>query len=819
MATTASNNNINNNNNNNNAGLPVIPLSPLAQSYIIGSNALNLATKKLADAKKANPPVQVDVLRGLLENSRVETEHLNTLTRQMQSLESATALNWDADLLARQIALLDSQLYNLAFLDKRSLCQLDKEQSKLVHLVDFHHYLCHSVAHQLIYWAELLTDNSCAVVPPVHPAKDSLVTHWVRVAYLLLHAYRDFSGFAAIIKALTFPEVRRLNKRLWQNCNSRTKDMFRDLVQMVSPAQNYNAYHACLRTKLEMYANKSRSGGIMIAVPWIQPHLLSIRSIVSAYTAGDNEDPFLTMGGGADIVLSTPGAHKLDLQLAILELCQHNSSSSDLSLEDILGTLVTSTTNNKRASMAHHHNKAIHIEGLRAAVLPVPNLNHLAPGDLLTNHWLVSRVYLRKDQLINESMEVEPLKAGETISCDADDDFVEENPSNRFIRQQQQRQQPVVSNTTSRRTSFVQAVPRPVSVASSHSSNHSDSGDHPQPEVIEQELVDMSTKPTKVETTPIVDTSNSEEEEALEKDTTKEEQVPQPSVTIDESTEEQPPAAETKETPLTKPVEHEVTPSTLTPTPLTEQEPQNESVIEVEQPKQVESSTVEQVPAAAAAAAESVVIVVEEEINQEEMANSSSSIKLASDISSSASSSKQKSRLSPTAPEFVPGTSNYSQAKKADSVITSTTDEKWLGYPIREEDEEVCTLRTDSEKWGGYPVPSPTTDKEEEEEDEEVWKGYPGPNSSTDSPRRASSQSETSEEWKGYHATKIEADWQRESALKVQEHEWQGYALETLDEDELDSSTMMDGEFEKSRQARGQQQGNTSNEFRRKRRV
>ncbi len=210
-----------NNNTNRNTGLPVIPLSPLTQSYIIGSNALDLATKKLAEAKKANPPVQVGVLRGLLETSKVETKRLNSLTRQMQSVEAATALFWDADSLARQIAVMDSQLYNLAFLDKRSLCQLDKEQSKLCHLVDFSHYLTHSVAHQLIYWAELLTDNSLGVVPPVHPTKDSLVTHWVRVAYLLLHAYRDFSGFAAIIKALTFPEVRRLNKRLWKNCNSR----------------------------------------------------------------------------------------------------------------------------------------------------------------------------------------------------------------------------------------------------------------------------------------------------------------------------------------------------------------------------------------------------------------------------------------------------------------------------------------------------------------------------------------------------------------------------------------------------------------------
>lgn len=808
MATSA------NDNNNNNTGLPVIPLSPIAQSYILRSNALNLATKKLAEAKKANPPVQVGVLRGLLETSKVETQRLNSLTRQMQSVEAATAIFWDADSLARQIAVIDSQLYNLAFLDKRSLCQLDKEQSKLCHLVDFSHYLTHSVAHQLIYWVELLSDPSLAVVPPVHPTKDSLVTHWVRVAYLLLHAYRDFSGFAAIIKALTFPEVRRLNKRLWQNCNSRIKEMFRDLVQIVSPAKNYSAYHACLRTKLETYANKSTNGGIMIAVPWIQPHLISIRSIVSAYTAGDNEDHVLMMGG-ADIVLSTPGAHKLDLQLAILELCQHNSSSSDLSLEDILGTLATATTSttNKRASM---HTKGIQIEGLRVAVLPVSNLNHLSPGDQLTHHWLVSRVYLRKDQLINESMEVEPLKPGETITCDTDDDFVEESLNNRFLRQQHQL---TISPSVSRRTSLAQT--RPISIASSTaSSHHSDNGDDLQPEVVEQELVDMSTKPAKVESSPTIETT-----ETLE---THHEEAEASDIVDNKATEEeeQPPAAavaaEINETPLPEPVvlsEHEVTPPVLTTTELTEQEPENESVSEetIEQPKPVELKEIEVTPLEEPAVAAEVATVND---HHEKTANSVSDI---SQSSSSVNSSKQKSRLSPTAPEFVPSMSNFGQQKKTDSVVTTTTEEKWLGYPIREEeDEEVATRRSESEKWDGYPVPSPIVEDKIGEEDDEVWKGYPGPNSSTDSPRRASSQSETSEEWKGYQATKMEADWQRESALKVTEHEWQGYALETLDEDELDSSTMMDGEFEKSRQARGRQQSHTDDDvqfFRRKRRV
>ncbi|KAI8053669.1 uncharacterized protein B0P05DRAFT_479673 [Gilbertella persicaria] len=678
MANTASSNNT--------SGLPVIPLSPIAQSYIICSNALNLATEKLTEAKKANPPVQVGVLRGYLETSKVEAHRLNALTRKMQSVEAATPLFWDSDGLARQIAIMNAQLFNQVFLDKRSLLQLDLHQTKLVHLVDFHHYLSHSMAHQLIYWAELLSNNSAAsaVVPPVHATKDSLVTHLVRVAYLLLHAYRDFSGFAAIMKALTFPEVRRLNKKLWHGASSRTKDMFRELAQIISPAKHYEAYHHALKHKLEQYHTPLPG---MIAVPWVHPHLVSIRSIVTAYTAGDEDTHHL-----GDVVLSAPGAHKLDMVLAILELCQLNAPSGDVTADDVLST---QTYPNRRSSVAH--SKAIHVEGLRAAVIPVANLSHLAPGDQLTQHWLVSRVYLRKDQLINESIEVEPLKKNETIACE--DDFGE---TGRYQS---------VSHTTSRRTSLVPPPPQ-ARTASVLEMTEPEFQPSPKPRRQRQEEEESSSN-----------TSNDDDGPSIEE---------QPKVIPEEPIKEE---------------EEEVTKPVIETEPVQQEEP-------VAQPSVLSTSTTE--------------------------------------------SKQQKSRLSPTAPEFVPN--------KVCSVIKSestSTDEKWLGYPIQEDDDEVVTLTTtsDSEKWVGYPAPA--TD---EDDDKVVWKGYPGPNSSTDSPRRASSQSETSEEWKGYHATKMEADWQRESALKVQEHEWQGYTLETLDEDELDSSTMMDGEFEKSRQARGRQQ-------------
>ncbi|KAG2207196.1 hypothetical protein INT47_012249 [Mucor saturninus] len=762
-------------NNHNSGGLPVIPLSPIAQSFIICKNAINQASDKLTEAKKVRPHLGVDVLRGFLETVKLERHRLDTLTRKMQSVEAATSLFWDSDALARQIAVIDCQLYSSVLLDKRSLSQLDAEATKLVHLVDFHHYLTHSFAHQLIYWAELTKPEngaSAAVVPPVH-TKDSLITHLVRVAYLLLHAYRDFSGFAAIMKALTVPEVRRL-KKLWQPCSSRTKDMFRDLAQIVAPAKNYQAYHTCLRTKLDVH-HHTGSGGMMIAIPWIQPHLLSIRSIVTAYTAGDDHDQQHT----GDIVLSAPGAHKLNIELSILELCQHNStidtaSANEFLLEDIL---TPTDKKSKRASMAT--SKAIHIEGLRAAVIPVGNLNHLAPGDQLTHHWLVSRVYLRKDQLINESIEVEPLKPGESITCDKDE----------------------FEEAMSQQTKYLAS--RPVSVISRRTSI---APPEPTEDIFEQELVDIvrTTRPESInDSTDENDDDNDEDQGGLD-------------VVVD---------TKSIEIPLVSPVEesnieeHEVTLHPTT-TIMPELEHQNEPRAATQSPESVNKpqSVVEEED-------EYIEVIVEDNKDpllghevptkevepEQEQERVDASNYSGSSSSNSTSVSKQKSRLSPTAPEFVPGGASSNQgmgsgAKKPSSVNTSTSDERWLGYPVKDEEEEV-RHENGSERWNGYPEPQKGTQQtiDEEDEDDEIWRGYPEPNSSTGSPRHASSQSDASIEWKGYQATKEEANWQIESQLKVQEHEWQGYALETLDEDELDSSTMMDGEFEKSRHARGQQ--------------
>ncbi|KAI9279350.1 hypothetical protein BY458DRAFT_584856 [Sporodiniella umbellata] len=348
---------------NNSNSLPVIPLSPIVQSYILSSSAYSQATEKLEEAKQSEPPLSVGALRRLIENVRVEENRLESLSRKIESVEGATLFFWDADTLARQITIINSLLFNNVVLDKKTLSQ--EHSTGLSRFIDFHNYLSHNMAHQLIYWVELSKpDNQTVVVPPIHP-KDNLTTHLIRVAYLLLHSYRDFSGFAAVMKAFSLPQVRRLN-----NIPPSSQQMFNEMSLIISPANNYQAYHHSLYNKLELHMAKNN---VRIAIPWVQPHLIMIQNTAAA-----------------DVPV--PSHYT---ELSILELCQgHFSTSLDI--------------NNRSKSV-----QPVCLDG--TMIMPVSNLNELGTGNELMHHWLVSRVYLDNEQLMYESVHVQPWGLGETI--------------------------------------------------------------------------------------------------------------------------------------------------------------------------------------------------------------------------------------------------------------------------------------------------------------------------------------------------------------------------------------------------------------------
>lgn len=598
-----------NSNNRRRKCIPLVPISPLVKASIQAKQAYSEATEKLSQAKQQKQ--NVDSLRRLAEDTKLERRRMETLEHDMESVAFATALNWDPNVLAKQVAAVNCQLFQRAILDKRWLCQLDKSRTRLDGLDDFGRYLTHNLAHQLIVGSELTPASS--VVPPFVNQHHQLITHWVQVAYLLVHAYRDFSGFAAIMKALAFPEVRRLRK-LWRGCPARTRDMYNDLLHLVSPSNGYHAYHTWLKNTLDLFQQSSSS--VTLVIPWLLPHFASIRSIIKEYAAVTSA------------VLSAPGARKLAKVVDCLNTCQQ-------------GGLVMETTTTETGR--HVSLKPVHVEGLRSTIVPPTDLNRLVPGDLVVYHWLVSRAYLDRQQLVQESLQVKPLAKDELPLA-----YDEEEEEDEDIMFEQEFHIETESSTT---------------------------------------------------TTPQCP-SNSDEN-------TKD---------VDSEKQQQPKANDPP-----RPPEAKATSTTNT--------------------------------------------------------NDSSS-----STQSATSTAIKKSRLSPTAPEFVP--SNKTLVSTSTAAIATPTssseedpDEQWHGYMYYERKGETKTAVSN-------------------DDEDEIWNGYPSPSTQSEE------SSEEEEEWKGYTAYKMEQDWKQEINHKVHNCDWQGYTLETLNEDELDSSTMMDGKFEASRLAR-----------------
>ncbi|KAF7731197.1 hypothetical protein EC973_000612 [Apophysomyces ossiformis] len=491
-----------------------------------------------------------------------DNDQLAELAHQMQTVQSASPSRWDVDILASQIVAVHRDLFERTDIN-------NLQQSPMI---DFHRYLVHSLAHQVMYWS--------------HP--EDLVSQMIRVAYLLLHGYRDFSGFSAVVKALKLPEVRRL-KKVWQPCSTRTKQMCHELWKLISPDDNYQAYFDCLRRKIQVFGVNPG----MVAIPWIEPHLNIIQPIHDIY-------------GAADGVLAEPGMAKLVPILSLLSSCR--------SKPEMMGT-----TPPRRRSITI---KPVQVDGGRP-IMPPPDLS-LVAGDPLVYHWLVSRPFLTREQLMKESTEIEPLRPDEELLVP--DEFTE--------------------------------------------------------------LIPTSTENNTLDNNPPL--KQHSEAEGLQE-------------------------------------EHE-------------QKQKAEAVIEPPDNHPDGDKT-----------------LAEEDPRQEKSEPQSPPVP----------------RLSPLAPEFVPSMP--------------------FQYPDRQEPGDPP-----EEEWTGYPVHESCMSNEqiegEEDDDDEVWRGYPCPGSS--------SLSESSEEWKGYHATREEAQWKDEMNLKIQEQEWQGYTLEALNEEELESSSVLAGEFSKPQQPR-----------------
>ncbi|KAG9297730.1 hypothetical protein G9A89_011245 [Geosiphon pyriformis] len=376
--------------------LPLVPFSPLTRLSIecvhalaTASNKVTAANNKISEGSGSNSS-NIQTIRGLHEDVRVYRLKMDAVNVQIQNVSTLTLLYWDTDAVAKQLTYIDSQLFGKVDF-RKDLITKDRKNSKAQACLDFHRYLTNSFTHQFMIYADN-TRTSGNSLRTSHQARENIIAHGLKIAYILLNVHRNFNSFAALVKALKSPEVRRI-RRLWTNLSTRTNQRFKELAGYVNPENDYQAYRELITQKLDLHRNAQNG---MIAIPWMQTHYEEVKAIMQTYTTGNH-------GDYSEMFLSAPGARKLESIFALLEQCKSNPASQEDEEWDI----------RKKTSIVARMNNSITIDGNQIKI--PPDLSSLDSGDLELHHWLVSRVYLTKQQLLDESIEIEPLMEGESL--------------------------------------------------------------------------------------------------------------------------------------------------------------------------------------------------------------------------------------------------------------------------------------------------------------------------------------------------------------------------------------------------------------------
>ncbi|CAJ0850252.1 16841_t:CDS:2 [Entrophospora sp. SA101] len=375
--------------------LPLIPFSPLSKKVLYYSQELDKTKAKIEKIKQQSPKKKMEdefhhnQLRKIEEELRTIETNAVKVNNDIKLISEVNLLYWDADAIALQLTIIESDLFRKIDF-KKDFHIKDKKNSRAQACLDFHRYLTNSFLHQFII---SITDN----VKPSRRASsfssdsggdsqhlhENIITHAIRISCYLLNVYRNFNSFAAIIKALTSPELYRIRK-LWDSLPVDTIQILKDLSCFIKKDNEYKAYKELLFQKLEIFRENDQG---VVVIPWMQPHYEEIKQINHSYTTGKS-------GNSSEIMLSPPGVRKSMTICSLLEQCQYNITSQDYDSDDLAVNLKTTSSNLPLAK------DKITMDGLNIR-LPC-DLSQLGLGDLKLHHWLVSRAYLNKQQLVDE---------------------------------------------------------------------------------------------------------------------------------------------------------------------------------------------------------------------------------------------------------------------------------------------------------------------------------------------------------------------------------------------------------------------------------
>ncbi|GAN09993.1 hypothetical protein MAM1_0311c09526 [Mucor ambiguus] len=639
--------------------LPLIPLSPYVQTLREYAQVLALTAKSLSEQQD-----NANIKSSLEKSLNKEREKLDRLTKSMQSIQSSCLLDFNIYDIAKEIAYINCSLFRLVTLDPTWLCNFDK-QSNMVPLLDFHRYLSHSFAHQVVYG---------------DPKKKSVI-QLIHLAYILLHVYRDFSGCTAILTSLHMPEVRRLES-MWASCPARLMQVYQDLVVMLLPDNNYEAYHHQLWLHTHRFLDMIPSKSQMIAVPFMHAHLAIIQNLVQTHAS---------VQAAPDVVLSSAGQPLLASTVQLLEFCQQFNKMDPADLEQYAvvtnkrASIQSSSSSNKRASTSN--SKAIKLSS--SACLDLDILR----SDANVYHWIVSRAYLTRSQLYAESLHVEPLAVGE-------------------IELEPEEEHDLYWDFFDKQESVVVVNKEPPPVKSSPRLKHTDSNKQPQQQQdLEQATVDGldvvdSVGTPSLSLSPAVDTEHVSlgEQDADEPSTDGIKAASNHDMITSKKEEEE---------------EEDGIPSV------------DHVVLEGQNANEMDSPSMEQ-PAEASNKSVSEEIVIRDQQSSKETIQPM----MEKEEPMSAHMDEVEPVLLEHTPFPVTTTLAYDDGNDDDDddiiILTEEDDEEWTGYPFDSTPSQtVQDTEEEDEEWTGYPITS-QDEHDMAEEDEEVWKGYPVPSSEDD---------------------------------------------------------------------------------------
>ncbi|KAJ3087553.1 hypothetical protein HK102_010792 [Quaeritorhiza haematococci] len=431
---------------------PLIPLSTLARHFVQHSQQLAVARARYVtfqnqhaaeDDNRSTTRRQskLATLRRLIEDVQIQKSKVDDISEKIESVVVSPVTRWEPEELAMQITILDAALFSKV--DPRANLNAIVQQDRtlppeLKACLDFHVYveriMIDAILSQSRYSKKLHSAKIAAAgtthieqrhasdltshAKPIQ-AQSLAIRHVIYTAFILFYVYRNISGFAALMKALNSPEIRRLGRSM-ENLPPKAKDLLKHLRSVFSPEfENSGREHMDLMTQILQH--HFQGGGTIAAIPWLHPFVSEVKDITNAYLAGhqivssDAHIPDNVQDASSTtVVLSDIGARALEEVILILELCK---GMGKLDLPPPQPSHGSSRT--PSSSSPGSRGKDIGTLDVRNVVdrpLPRPpdDLQALGLGELPLEHWILTRVFWTHRDLWYRSADFESPAPGET---------------------------------------------------------------------------------------------------------------------------------------------------------------------------------------------------------------------------------------------------------------------------------------------------------------------------------------------------------------------------------------------------------------------